>query len=130
MKCHLFVLLSLLLGTAVAIKSECGKTHTHRITLTASSIIIIFEQRQQKQLQLLPHATTALFAVRGGASSSSSSSSSSYLSNKLRNVIRSLLDISEKRAPPLANKLFQTFLKATEKLTGLSLLPPPAVKKD
>jgi ubiquitin-conjugating enzyme E2 W len=95
MKCHVLLLLSLLLGTTTAAyKLLSGDHRTIRITT----------------IDKIPDA---LITVRGGGASS----------NKLRNVIRSLLDISEKKAPTLA-KLLKRFLKTTETLTGIALLPP------
>jgi ubiquitin-conjugating enzyme E2 W len=119
MKCHFFILQSLLLGaTEAAYYKQSGGKHTYnRITLSIDRI-----QQHQHQQVLLYHAlpaATALVVIRGGAISSTNTN------NKLRNVIRSLLDITEKKAPALA-KLFQMFLKTTETLTGMSLLPAPA----
>jgi len=52
-----------------------------------------------------------------------SSSSSSIILNKIRNLIRSLIDIGSKKIPSLTN-IFKDLLKQIEELTGVSLLPP------
>jgi len=58
----------------------------------------------------------------------SNDSTSLLILNKIRNLVRSLLDIGNKKSPTLT-KAFTKLLKKIEKLTGVSLLPPKQEKK-
>mmetsp|Transcript_27459 Transcript_27459/g.33980 ORF Transcript_27459/g.33980 Transcript_27459/m.33980 type:complete len:369 (-) Transcript_27459:58-1164(-) len=53
---------------------------------------------------------------------------SSVVVLKLRNIIRSLLEIGEKNSP-ISTKVFKVMVKCFEKMTGLKLLPPKKQKK-
>ena len=70
--------------------------------------------------------------LRGGAEVddeiSMDTSSSSIIMSKIRNIIRSVLKIGEKKAPSLT-KTLRSILKSLEDFLGVELLPPKATKR-
>ena len=81
-----------------------------------------------------PSLSDLLVDLRGGASddddeiSMDTSSSSGAILTKVRNIIRSVLKIGDKKAPSLASAL-RTVLKGLEDVLGVELLPPKKSKK-
>jgi len=60
-------------------------------------------------------------------SEDSESSSGGLVATKLRNLIRSILQISDNKVP-LVSGILRTFFGTIETVTGMSLLPPPPEK--
>jgi len=75
---------------------------------------------------LLDGEKSALVCLRGGEISipDDDEEGSSPIATKLRNMIRSILQISDNKLP-LVSGFLRTCFKTIETFTGLSLLPPP-----
>ena len=85
----------------------------------------------EQQSRLVKKEIDLFLQLRGGADSeeiSMESSSSSVVVTKLRNVIRSVLEIGDRKVPALAKPL-RSLLKSLEGVLGVELLPKAPKKK-
>ena len=91
---------------------------------------LLFSHRKNARLiQDLSRDTNVAVLVRGGDMELTiHDEESGLILPKLRNIIRSVLEVSEKRSP-VAGKVMRSCISSVEKLTGLKLLPKKNKKK-
>lgn len=90
---------------------------------------ILNNRFETEQRSCLPPVMAANLLIRGGdIKEEVSSSSDNIVLNKVRNLVRSLLEITDRKSPGL-KKVFTGVLGSIEKLIGVRLLPVKNGKK-
>lgn len=93
--------------------------------------MIVFGRKESTNEEGTPSSLSSdLIRLRGGEISipDDDEANSSAIITKLRNVLRSILNISDDKLP-LVSGFLRTCFKTVEAITGISILPPPEKKK-
>ena len=76
----------------------------------------------QVNIKVLPTSTLDIIQVPRGGSIAIDVEEGGFAIKKLRNIVRSILNVGEKKAPMIA-KLMKSILSSVESITGIKLLP-------
>lgn len=101
---------------------SCSKSGVLIQKASVPSAILSESFKEEKKLLIVPAMRDTLLTRGGTKAEESDSNSNSFILNKVRNLVRSLLEITDRKSPG-TKRIFTRVLGTIEQLTGVRLLP-------